>query len=214
MQKPGIAAVTGLFFILASAFVVSLSVAPYPFDYLLKVSPIICLLVAVLMAGPSTYHRMIGAALIFCGTGDVSLELGYFTLGLGAFLIGHLFYLAALLGKPTYAVGRALAISAVAVFSAVMVNHLTPHLGDMATPVYLYMGVITLMAFAAITGPDNHPLVGLGAVLFVVSDSLIALNRFVEPIEGSRYAIMITYYAAQYFLTRDARQTEARPAAS
>ena len=49
MQTPASNVVTGLFFLLATAFVLSLSVAPYPFDYLLKVSPIIWLLVAVLM---------------------------------------------------------------------------------------------------------------------------------------------------------------------
>ncbi len=84
-----------------------------------------------------------------------------------------------------------------------------PLLGDLAPGVYLYMGVISVMAAAAISGRDNHPLVGLGAVLFVLSDSLIAINRFVTPVPGAGYAIMLLYYAGQYWLTHDARRPRA-----
>jgi uncharacterized membrane protein YhhN len=42
----------------------------------------------------------------------------------------------------------------------------------------------------------------------MVSDSIIAFNRFNAPIEDARYAIMITYYLAQYLLTIDARRNQ------
>ena len=67
------------------------------------------------------------------------------------------------------------------------------------------------MAAAAISGRDNHALVALGAVLFVLSDSLIAINRFAQPVPGAKYWIMLLYYGAQYLLTYDARRN---PAAS
>ena len=79
----------------------------------------------------------------------------------------------------------------------------------MKIAVYLYMAVITAMAAAALCGRGNHPLVALGALMFVLSDSLIAVNRFVEPVPGARYWIMALYYGAQYLLTWDARRTPA-----
>ena len=195
-----------LFAALAGAFVLSLPYTPYPGDFLLKVSPIACLLVAVIAAGaPGRQRLLIPAALLFCGIGDVSLELGHFSFGLGAFLIGHLFYLGAFCGQPQLSVGKALLLTGLVIYSAALVTFLAPHLGDMAPAVFLYMAVIVTMAAAAISGRQNHPLVALGALLFVLSDSLIAVNRFVEPIPGARYWIMVLYYSAQYLLTRDAR---------
>ena len=197
--------VVWLFAALAAAFVLSLAYTPYPGDFLLKVSPIACLLLAVIAAGVQGRQRLIMAALLFCGIGDVSLELGHFSLGLGAFLVGHLFYLGAFCRQPALSGGKALLLAGLAIYSAVLVTFLAPHLGDMAPAVFLYMAVIVVMAAAAITGRHNHPLVALGALLFVLSDSLIAVNRFVEPIPGARYWIMILYYSAQFLLTHDAR---------
>ena len=91
-------------------------------------------------------------------------------------------------------------------YTVFIVNYLSPHLGEMQIAVYLYMAVIMAMAAAALTGRNNHPLVALGALMFVLSDSLIAINRFVEPVPGARYWIMSLYYGAQYLLTWDARR--------
>lgn len=199
-----------LFAFLALAFVVSISLLPYPGDFLLKVAPIVCLAVAVAMAGPGNGRRLVVAALVFSGIGDVSLECGQFTLGLGAFLVAHLFYLSVFCRKlrPTRA-GIA-ALLGLALYAIALLMYLSPHLGEMRAPVLLYMGVIFTMAGAAICGRDNHPLVAVGAVLFVLSDSLIAINRFAEPLPGARYAIMALYYAAQYLLTHDARRGTSR----
>jgi uncharacterized membrane protein YhhN len=194
-----------LFAALAGAFVLSLAHTPYPGDFLLKVSPIACLLIAVSATGVQGRQWLIMAALLFCGIGDVSLERGHFSLGLGAFLVGHLFYLGAFCRQPEISVRKGLLLAGLAAYCAILVTFLAPHLGDMASAVFLYMTVIAIMAAAAITGRRNHPLVALGALLFVLSDSLIAVNRFVEPIPGARYWIMILYYSAQYLLTHDAR---------
>jgi uncharacterized membrane protein YhhN len=40
----------------------------------------------------------------------------------------------------------------------------------------------------------------VGALLFVASDSMIGINRFVTPFQGSQYAIMLTYYGAQLLI--------------
>lgn len=40
----------------------------------------------------------------------------------------------------------------------------------------------------------------IGAVLFVISDLVLAVNKFCQPVAGERYIIMTTYYAAQFFI--------------
>lgn len=194
-----------LFAGLALAFVLSLGASPYPADALLKVSPILCLLVAVFRVPNGIGRRWILGALVFCGCGDVLLELGHFVPGLGAFLLGHLCYLGAFcrrlrFGALNLAIVAALLVCAVAYF-----RFLLPHLGELRLAVGVYLLVIVSMAASAVLGADNHKLVVLGALLFVISDAMIAYNRFVEPLHGVRYWIMSSYYLAQFFLTRDAR---------
>jgi uncharacterized membrane protein YhhN len=47
---------------------------------------------------------------------------------------------------------------------------------------------------------QRSSLYALGAVLFVFSDFILAWNKFVDPIEHSRYLIMIPYYLGQLLL--------------
>jgi alkenylglycerophosphocholine/alkenylglycerophosphoethanolamine hydrolase len=198
--------VRGFYTALALVYLLMLVMSPYPGDFLLKVLPILCLLAAVLRAGGGSVRRLIAVALIFCGIGDISLALGHFVPGLVAFLLGHLFYLAAFGRDFAPSIGKWLGVAGLLVFAAFMLHYLQPHLGTMAVAVYLYMLVITAMAVAALMGGANHPLVAAGAVLFVLSDSLIAINRFVAPVPAGATAIMVLYYLAQYLLTHDARQ--------
>jgi uncharacterized membrane protein YhhN len=200
-------ALSWLFAALALAFILSLGHLPYPGAFLLKVSPIACLLVAVILSDPRGRKRLIIGALVFCGAGDICLELGYFTPGLAAFLVGHLFYLGAFCQHLEMSAKKSLSLIALLAYTVFIVNYLSPHLGEMQIAVYLYMAVIMAMAAAALTGRHNHPLVALGALMFVLSDSLIAINRFVEPVPAARYWIMALYYGAQYLLTWDARNT-------
>ncbi len=183
---------------------------PYPGDFLLKAAPIACLVVAVGLAGTDPRRRLVIAALVFSGIGDISLERGLFTLGLGAFLVAHLFYLGVFCRRLRMTRRGAAALLALALYALVVMTYLSPRLGELAVPVYLYMGVLFVMAGAAISGRDNHALVATGAVLFVLSDSLIAVDRFAGPVPGARYAIMALYYAAQYLLTYDARHPPER----
>jgi uncharacterized membrane protein YhhN len=62
-------------------------------------------------------------------------------------------------------------------------------------PVAGYVAVIaTMLLFALASG---RVLAGVGALLFVGSDSLIAWDRFVRPVPGARVAIMVTYHLGQ-----------------
>ena len=84
----------------------------------------------------------------------------------------------------------------------------------MSVPVLIYVIVISTMLAVAMNryGKVNHSSytwIVMGAVLFVASDSLLAINKFHHAIEYSRYFIMLTYMGAQYFIVRGAvRQIE------
>jgi len=121
--------------------------------------------------------------------------------GLGAFLLAHLCYVFWFLSLDR---SRRLArLAAPAVYTIAFLVVLRPHLGALLLPVLAYALVITLMLWRALAAADGAGL-GLlgrpaawGAILFVLSDSLIALNRFVEPLPLAALRIMLTYWAGQ-----------------
>lgn len=78
-------------------------------------------------------------------------------------------------------------------------------LGEMLIPVIFYIIVILLMAITAFlrqvkVSKISFVLVFLGAILFVISDSILALNKFYMPLSFSSISIMFSYALAQYFI--------------
>ena len=78
-------------------------------------------------------------------------------------------------------------------------------LGEMLIPVVVYMVVILTMAVTAFlrkakVSPLSYNLVLIGAICFMLSDSILALNKFYQPIPWSNVSIMITYALAQYLI--------------
>lgn len=145
----------------------------------------------------------LAAALALGSAGDYFLALKddprNFQRGLIAFLIGHFFYMAVMLPRAVQPEG--LQIAGVALLIAMSVgtfNWLAPKLGKYTMPVGVYMGVITLMALAALSTPA--PLAGLGALLFVFSDAVIAVDKFRRPVPFRGPIIWVTYYAGQALL--------------
>ncbi|MBL8245739.1 MAG: hypothetical protein JNL89_16200, partial [Rhodanobacteraceae bacterium] len=45
-------------------------------------------------------------------------------------------------------------------------------------------------------------LAAAGGMLFMASDSMIAIGRFGEPFDGQRLAVLTTYWAAQWLIAR------------
>lgn len=154
-------------------------------------------------------------ALLFSWIGDVILlftDLGeiYFILGLVAFLIAHIIYcilfnkqdkIRKKQNKSIFVFGSIL----IALYLIGMVSFLMPYLGDLEIPVTIYASIISIMLLFAFNGllvwdkPGNL-LVFLGAFFFVVSDSILAINKFYSPIPKSSFFIMMTYLLAQYLI--------------
>lgn len=147
--------------------------------------------------------RWLLVALAFGLLGDVLLlgdSTARFQAGLGAFLVGHLAYLVCFatlgLDRPAWGVaGAFVALVALAVARGVLP---ATHASDgpaLSVPVGVYMLVISAMTVLAwMTG---HWLVALGATVFVASDTILAVDRFVRPRSWARVAIMVTYHLGQ-----------------
>lgn len=197
-------AVFAVFFCFAVLFIATLNLSPYPFDYLIKAIPVLSLAVLALVNIPGRKGKLIGVGLLFSGAGDIILQLDggkYFIYGLGAFLIAHLFYIAAFIRQPEISRARLPVPLVICVYGVIMGFILFPHLGDMLIPVAVYLLIILGMGISAALGTTNHSLVVVGALLFIISDSLIAINRFLVPVPLSGFLIMTTYYMAQFLIT-------------
>jgi len=86
-----------------------------------------------------------------------------------------------------------------------LITVLFPVLGEMKMPVVVYSMTITGMALAALhryqkTTAKSFWMVMGGALIFMLSDSMIAINKFLEPIPSANVLIMLTYIAAQYLI--------------
>lgn len=155
------------------------------------------------------------SGLILSWIGDVILlftDLGeiYFILGLLSFLTAHIIY--CVLFNKQHKVrkkqNRSLFIFGsilIALYLIGMVSFLMPFLGNLEIPVTIYASIISIMLLFAFNGflvwekPGNL-LVFLGAFFFVVSDSILAINKFYAPIPKSAFFIMLTYLLAQYLI--------------
>ena len=161
------------------------------------------------------FNALLIAALVFSLAGDVFLMLpgNYFIPGLASFLVAHVFYIALFRqGQGWFPSKRALV--AVLAVGAAMYSIVWGGLGDpvLKIAVAAYVSVISLMAAQAIgratvQGDAAARWVALGACIFMVSDSLIAINKFVTPVALSSLWILATYYCAQILIVHNARLT-------
>jgi alkylglycerol monooxygenase len=159
------------------------------------------------------------AALVLCLAGDVLLMLeGLFIPGLVSFLAAHLCYLALFKqGQSWFPSGRALAATLVA--AVAMYAFLFPSLGPvLKVAVAAYAVVIALMAAQAIgratvLRDGASVAVAVGSVLFMLSDTLLAINRFAQPLPMAQFWVLATYYVAQVLIVRNARPAPALNAA-
>jgi uncharacterized membrane protein YhhN len=173
-----------------------------------KLLTMVALLATVLLAGAADdpSGRWLAAALVLGLLGDLALLgdseerlLG----GVAAFLLGHLAYLVSGLSPDPWWPLVLVVLAATSWPTRAVVPAAWRRGGPrLAVPLAAYTLVIAAMTVLAfLTG---EPLLALGATLFVVSDSLIALglarNGFVQEEGGSHVAVMVTYHLSQALL--------------
>ena len=188
--------------VIALVYLISLSYEPYKGSFIIKSLPVGGLAVLVLLSHPELAGVLVGAGLLFSAGGDIALALDrqrYFVQGLALFLVAHLFYIAALATSVQNLERWSLALL-VLVYALLMGLWLYPSLGKLRGPVMVYMVVIAAMGAAAALRTPFSLTLFFGAVFFILSDSLIAIDKFRRPIPYAQYAIMTTYYLGQFLI--------------
>jgi uncharacterized membrane protein YhhN len=170
-------------------------------------------LTAVLLAGAALAHPVVRerhwlvAALLFSAAGDFFLALpGWepsFVLGLGAFLIAHVCFLAALLPLATRSTPRAAAAAVIVLACVALLVWFWPRLiaEGMAIPVTLYIAVLGAMVSVALMARLPTLWTALGAVCFAVSDAMIGISKFVLGSEALAVPIWWAYATSLLLIT-------------
>lgn len=156
--------------------------------------------------------KLITWGLVFSWIGDVLLMFEemdplFFMGGLGAFLTTHVLYILAFKTAVTDSSKSIFKTRIIAIFPFILIGGfmyytLYPNLGELKIPVFVYTGVIATMVIFALNRIDSvnmasFRLVYYGAIIFMVSDLLLAINKFMMPIEHAGVFIMGTYILAQ-----------------
>jgi uncharacterized membrane protein YhhN len=175
----------------------------------LKPVPVLCLAWWVLRAPKSSYRNRLAAGLGLSLAGDVLIEWS-FVAGLGAFLLAHVAYVAAFLAdtkRPHLA--RAVPI---AVYGVAVTAFLWPGLDGLRPAVMAYVIAICTMVWraAARVGHSGAPRARewaalAGAMLFALSDTFIAFDRFYARMPGVDLPVILLYWAGQFGIASSAR---------
>jgi uncharacterized membrane protein YhhN len=156
------------------------------------------------------FTRNLKVGLILCLGGDVFLTLPgvkWFRAGLAAFLLGHGFYILAFHGLAPFSGWISPVDLLILAISLGACRWLWLHLGAMRIPVLAYVTVITLMVFGAwavfqtpgLSFP-GRALIFKGAVLFYLSDFLVARDHFIKKEFSNRLIGLPLYYTGQFLL--------------
>ncbi len=176
---------------------------------LIHVAKPLATIAVILIAGRSarpvstSYRTLITAGLVASLAGDVFLMLpsDRFIAGLASFLVAHLLYIAAF-GRHGGGVRDAVAATVFAL-AGVMLAFLWPSLGALRIPVVIYVMVIATMAWQALSRwrrlrTMDARLAAIGGVVFLVSDSALAVGKFRGEFPGSALLVLGTYWVAQW----------------
>lgn len=203
-----------LFLILLAIDLICVNVESFSgYRYMSK--PLVVLAILVFFIS-STKHietkakRVTLLALLFSWIGDILLlfenesEL-FFMFGLISFLLAHISYSIVFGYKRDKKRRPLLFVILLLSYALVLFSFLKDGLNDMLIPVLIYMLAILIMALMAYyrkgsVGKLSYRLVFVGAILFMLSDSILALDKFYQPLALSKIGIMLTYGLAQFLI--------------
>jgi uncharacterized membrane protein YhhN len=174
--------------------------------------PLMVIFILNLKLDSNRFHKYMFAGLFFSWTGDVLLELPgggeVMFMAAGRFLISLVLYAVVFStpGKNVIFHNRFYLLIPVLLYGIAMGLYLYDHLGEMRLPVIVYETVMITMLAGAVSrigkvNRTSYIMVLAGAILFIISDSVLALNKFVQPVSLSTLIIMGTYIAAQWLIT-------------
>ncbi len=182
--------------------------APLPYNVVLKWLAIITLATFVWQQRQSWQETLLVVALCCHSVGDVLLDWDrtrLFLPAVGAFMVGHVLYLVTfwpnLMALQSLPFAKKILAGTIVLYGVAMAMLIIPHLPkNLFAAVVVYMVVILAMTLVLTSANYRNPWLILGAVLYVISDSLIALNTFVRPLGMLAQLIWPLYYVGQLLL--------------
>jgi len=202
-------------FVVASVGEIFSVIGDFQTSFIFKPTILISLIGYYLSATPQRNNSFL-LALFFCWVGDVLLMFSgelFFIFGLVSFLIGHLFFIFSF-RQLVWARESGLLPTQIVryVFPILLAGTglmfvLYPVLGDMKMPVMVYSIILMLMVSYALlrvgrTNRTSFTWVFIGALFFMLSDSLLAINKFYASFYMASLAIIATYIIAQFMIVK------------
>lgn len=156
--------------------------------------------------GPAVYKTFMIAGLAASLAGDIFLIRieKYFQAGLASFLVAQILYIRAFLSVSPARVDF-LSVLPLLLTGLFMMTILFPYLGRRKVPVAVYILSLVVMAGLAsnrfiIQGGAPALRAFIGAILFLISDAILAILQFVRKIPGGRAMNLSLYFVAQWLL--------------
>ena len=138
------------------------------------------------------------AGLVLSFFGDLFLLFNWgFLPGLGSFLLAHLFYIISFKKKLQKRISKFWPII-LSLYASILLVILFPYLKEMKIPVTIYAVVIAVMMYNALKTHNRNLIIG--ALLFLISDTLLSVYLFLQPLMILNLLVMATYILAQLFL--------------
>lgn len=173
---------------------------------MLTFTVILIVLYSIALKGPSVYSMLVLIALIMALIADTLLmieEFNFLKNGIVFFLISHVFYVFAFKDGYTFQSWNLGLILFIAVASFFHIMLIKKGAGKLFIPVVIYIIVLDVMAFFAITKLNNglglfETTLAIGAVMFWISDIILSINAFVKKIPHSTVYTWLFYAPAQF----------------
>ncbi|KAB8033360.1 lysoplasmalogenase [Fluviispira multicolorata] len=188
-------------------YLLSLNLYPFKLHWLIKGMSIIAIAIYSFFYIPNSFAFIFAVSLLFSACGDMFLAYDgqkFFIQGLISFLISHIIYAYIFFMNSGHFLNdlsvRVFLLVLMLTFFTVMLKVLSQKVGNLKIPVFIYMTALSCMVIASILIKDLNYLLILGALLFVLSDTLLAIQKFINSYKGINYFIWITYYFAQMLL--------------
>lgn len=171
----------------------------------------------------NAYSSAICSGLIFSSLGDIVLQLdhvypnaGLFIIGLAAFLIAHILYIRAFSTCELSFKHTPIVLIPVTAYSMAIMTVLLPRIETgLIIPVLLYGFAISIMLFLSLIrflskksgSLKSRTCALIGSLVFVLSDSILAINKFAAPVPNAHFFIMLTYYFGQTYIAASTVQS-------
>ena len=197
-------ALLGIILLFAIIYTFSIGIKDSEYIMVFKLIPMILIISYAVLSKAfdvKKYYILMIIGLVVCAIGDYTIQ-HWFIIGLSSFLIGHIFYISAFITANEQKSPKSL-LAGLVVYGAVMAVIIAGGLfkdGDivLGIAVIAYISVILTMGWTAWRTSSKYSIIG--ATLFIISDTVLALNKFTIDIPYSNIWIMSTYYGAQILL--------------